>query len=588
MEFSDFQPAFDDGWIAQCDALVESNGGIPPHINYGSGETYAHAIAVDADTTAAMEQYLREHASDMASRFAVLRYLWTSWLAGSAADDENAVEEAVRAEAHTALLDFVGRLAAESIATPGQAMWEFKQAFILSQWERLKRLGRRYATLAGLSRDDLPLLLARALWCCNSRHWASVTLSLVTGREDEDLAWEPLIDGDQLLVSRAAGLPPEPHEAALSKDLVLFAIDCMRNVQPETMGPHWGILADCEAMMGMPGRCAEIWEKHGAEILKPVAQALGRLPVDVLSGRDYQFPIADLWEEAGRADKAIETLEALRSRRPSLQGVNRRLADCYLLRGDLESAAQRIQDEAKCDEVFREDSIVRLLLRQCGKAEEAERRLKDAQEKYESSPLSTGQRTAIRNVLQLTWKPFARLSLDVQSRWIMALHWCYGEHPSAFSDTERAGRAIGDCTAAFEAHLRESVFEPLRDGATQAEIRLLPERFQKLRSFLSGGKTNLGEMLDAIAHAKPAISGTIKRLWDLLNKSSSRPYALQDTKYLEIPSIRNRNAHDCRIGVTGISIEEARRCIDLCQEFLTILETPPPPPPRPGQPVATR
>ena len=194
------------------------------------GRPTPNAIVVDADTTAAMEQHLEEHASDMASRFAVLRYLWTSWLAGSAADDENAAEKAVRAEAHTALLDFVGRLAAESIATPEQAMWEFKQAFILSQWERLKRLGGRYTAL---SRDDLNLLLARALWFCNSRHWASVVLSLVTGHEDEDLAWEPLIDGDQLLVSSSAGLPPESHEAALSKDLVLYAIDCMRNVQPE-------------------------------------------------------------------------------------------------------------------------------------------------------------------------------------------------------------------------------------------------------------------------------------------------------------------------------------------------------------------
>src|ERR1035441_2277186 len=279
MEFLDFPPVFDDDWVAQCDALAESNGGIPPHINYGSGETYAHHIVIEADATAAMEQHLQERASDMASRFAVLCYLWTARQASWAADDEEIpAEKAVRAEAHRALLDFVDRLAPESIGTPEQAMWEFKQAFILLHWERLKRLGERYKVLAGLSKDDLKLRLGRALWFCNSRHWASVILSLVTGQTDEDLAWEPLIDGDQLLVSSSAGLPPESHEAALSKDLVLYAIDCLRNVQPETMGPHWGILADCEAMMGRPGQCAEIWEKHGTEILEPVAQLLARLP----------------------------------------------------------------------------------------------------------------------------------------------------------------------------------------------------------------------------------------------------------------------------------------------------------------------
>jgi len=366
----------------------------------------------------------------MVSRFTVLRFLWTAQQAGGLPDDEeNAADKATRAKAHKALLEFVDRLAPESVTTPVQTMWEFKQAFILSCWERLRRLGGRYQTLKNLSRDDLNLLLGRTLWLSNSWHWAKVILSLVSGRQTEDLAWEPFIDGDQLLVSSLAGLPPEPHEAALSKDLVLEAIAYLRKVQPESMRPHWGI--------------------------KPVAHANGRSPADILSLPDYQFPIANLWEEAERTAKVIETLESVRMRYPHLQGVNRTLVDCYLQLGDSETAAQRIQDEANRDEAFREDSIVRLFLRQCGKAQEAERHLKEELEKYESSPNSSGQRTAIRNVLLLTWKPFVRLSPDVQSRWIMPLHWCYGEYPAAaFSDTERAGRAIGDCIVAFETHLR--------------------------------------------------------------------------------------------------------------------------------------
>lgn len=591
MESFDSPPAFDDGWVTQCDAVVESNGGVPPHINYGSQETYAHAIVIDADTKAAMERHLQEHASDMASRFAVLRYLWIAQQPSGAAEDESAAEETVGVDARDALRGLIDRLAPESISTREQAMWEFKQAFILLQWQRLKRLaGCR--DLANLSSDDLNLLLGRALWLCNSWHWGSVILSLVTGNQDDDLPWERLIDGDQLVVSSSAGLPPELHETALSRDLVLDAIACLRKVQSDLMGPHWGILADCEAMTGMPGQCAEIWEKHGVEILTPVAQALGRSPADVVSLPDYQFLIADLWEQAGRTDKVIETLELVRSRDLTLRGVSRRLADCYLLKGDPEAADRCIRDEAKRDEVFREDSIVRLLLRQSGRNEEAEQRLQAVQEEYEAGSAASGQRATIQNVLQLAWKPFVRLSADVQSRWVMALHWCYGEHPAAFSETERAGRAIGDCTQALETHLRESLFEPLRGGAdapTQTEIRLLADTFRPLRSFLEKtGPIDLGAMLHAVSSASPSVAGVIKRFWDLLKKRSASPYGLQDGKYREIPNIRNPNAHDCRPGVSVISMEKARHCIELCQEFLTILETPPPPPPRPGQPVPRR
>jgi tetratricopeptide (TPR) repeat protein len=336
----------------------------------------------------------------------------------------------------------------------------------------------------------------------------------------------------------------------------------------------------------MPGECAAIWEKHGIEILMPASHAGGHSPADILSLPDYQFPIADLWEEAERTDKVIKALESVRRRYLHLQGVNRRLADCYLRTGDPETAAQRIEDEAKRDEAFRQDSIVRLFLRQCGKAQEAERHLKEAQEKYESSPNSSGQRTAIRNVLLLTWKPFVRLSQDVQSRWVMALHWCYGEHPAAFSGTERACRAIGDCTLAFETHLQVTLFEPLRRAVTETEIDSLPDI--PLKSFLVGGTSaGLAMMLNAVASAKETISDVSKRLLDLLSKRCSNSDALRHEKYDAIPDLRNPNAHDCRPGVTGISIEQAQKCIELCQEFLTILETPPFVP-RPGQPVQGR
>ena len=416
-----------------------------------------------------------KQASDMVSRFTVLRFLWTAWIAqrasGQSEDEEDVADKATRVEAHKDLLEFVDRLAPESIATPEQAMWEFKQAFILFHWERLKRLGGRYQTLAGLSNDDLNLLLGRALWLSNSWHWAKVILSSVSGHQTEDLAWEPFIDGDQLLVSSLAGLPPESHGAALSKDLVLESIACLRKVQPESMGPHWGILADCEAMTGMPGQCAEIWEKHGIEILKPVAHANGRSPADILSLPDYQFPIANLWKEAERTNKVIKTLELLRGRYP---GVNRTLVDCYLRIGDLETATLRAQDEAKDDEVFREDSIVRLLLRQCGKAEEAERHLKRKRKRNTRVVPTVPGRGQQSGSAPHDLEALRSVVADVQSRWVMALHWCYGEHPAAFSDTEWAGRAIGDCTVAFEIHLQETLFEPLRRAVTETEIDSLP------------------------------------------------------------------------------------------------------------------
>jgi hypothetical protein len=117
-----------------------------------------------------MERHLDEHDSDMASRFAVLRYLWTAEQAAGAPDDEeNAAGRRVRADAHQALADFIDRLPPEGIAGPEQLTWEFKQAFILLRWERLKRFGG--SRIAGLSKNRLNLLLGRALWLCDSWRW---------------------------------------------------------------------------------------------------------------------------------------------------------------------------------------------------------------------------------------------------------------------------------------------------------------------------------------------------------------------------------------------------------------------------------
>jgi tetratricopeptide (TPR) repeat protein len=386
----------------------------------------------------------------------------------------------------------------------------------------------------------------------------------------------------------------QSHEAAVGEDVILNAIASLRKVRPEVMGAHWGILADCHAMAHEPGACAKIWEDHGVEIVTPLADSLGRSAADILSEPARQLQIADLWAAAELPQKEIETLESLRGSHPRLQGVNRRLADCYMRAGDLGTATQRIQDEACCDEAFRDDPIVRLLLRQCGNAEEADRRLKEAREKYENSVASGGQRNAIRNVLQLTWKPFVGLSPSIQEDWVKGLHWCYGEHPLGFDETERAEEAIYRCTRALESHLREKLFEPLREAATATEIKQLPKAFEPLRSFLekrsttqaeaSGQHITLTVMLDAVLSAGPSVSGVFKRLWDLLNKRSSKPHALKSKRYLDIAPIRNPNVHESRPVISGITMAQARRCVELCAEFFSVLETPPLPA-GPGQPA---
>jgi len=165
MEFLEgLLPRFGHGWTAGCEAIVTDNGGSPLNINYPADTIYAYPDVVDEDSQTAMEEYLQGRVSDRVSRFTVLRYLWTAWHASvppegiwDAADhrEEDPDEKAMRIDARKALLDFVDLLVPESITTPEQALWGFKQAFILYRWERLKRLGHQYAKLAKLTSDDL-------------------------------------------------------------------------------------------------------------------------------------------------------------------------------------------------------------------------------------------------------------------------------------------------------------------------------------------------------------------------------------------------------------------------------------------------
>lgn len=399
--------------------------------------------------------------------------------------------------------------------------------------------------------------------------------------EEGDVAWEKVLDGDLRTISQATAPPPESHEA-LNRDLIEVAVASLRDVPPNNMGPHWGILADCAAMTDSPDQCALIWEEHGAEILQPWAETEGRSGTQALRLPDYQLPIADLWERAGRPEKAIEALDALRRTNPRLQGVNRRLAELHIRRNDLDTAVQRIRDEAACDEVLHADSIVRLLLWAQSGSEEARTKLLEGQERYQNSQSNVGQRTAIRNVLRMAWRPFDQLSPSVQEDWVRGLWWCHGEHSGEIPETERADEAVSKCARAVETHLREKIFEPLRATARRTDIDSLPRSFQPLQVFLQKNRDHieLGVMLDAIQNVRPSSSGAPKTLWDLLFKRSSSPVSLQDRRFDKIRQLRNPASHDSR---SQPSIAEAVECVHLCEEFLSIMEQPPQPRLGPGR-----
>ncbi len=588
MEFPNTLPGFDEGWISQSDAIVAAHGGIPPHLSYRRAdyEVDAGRILVDDEIEKAIADHVQRRGSDLPSRFAALNYLWTADCAGFARsceedDDDSPVPVSGRV-AHMALRRLVDRLDPESISTPEQAAWEFKQALILGNGDRLRRLGERRRALGGMSSDDLNLLMGRAFWFPNSQHWASF-YAQVAGVPVRvgDASWEAVLDGDRLAVSQAAALPPETHEPQ-DRDLIVDAIASLRKVSPGSMGPHWGILADCEAMTDSPDQCASIWEQYGAEILQPFAETEKCSGASLLSLPDYQLRIADLWEEADRPEKAIETLESLRRTRPRLQGVNRRLVELYIGRNDLDLAVRRLRDEADCDEVFHADSIVRLALWAQQDSEEARAKLLEQRDRYQSYSSNVGQRTAIRNVLCLVWRPFDQLSPSVQEDWVRGLWWCHGEHSGELSESERARDAVTNCARALETHLREKVFERLRETAKPTDVGCLPKGLQNLQDYLKRNKAQveLGVMLDAVQSSSPTSSGVAKALWDLLCKRSSNPHSLRDPRFDRIRKLRNSASHDSRLGP---SIEEAKECLRLCEEFLSILEQPPQPRPVPGR-----
>ena len=463
MEFLEtLLPEFGDLWIEQCADVVAAHDGTPPHIAtpiYLGQTTYAYPQTVAGQgNRSAMNAYLEVHGSDLTSRFIVLRYLWAASLASAPPDSSLDYTDALldgginaarmqpirelSVAVRSLLTEFVDRLPPESITSPEQAMWEFIQAVILSHPDRLKRLGQQYMNITDQPADQSNLMLARSLWLLGGRFWAHFAYEVVSG--GSDLQWEAFIEKGDHDSPLFRALPPDSDATAIDKDSLVDAIACLQKVNQDMLGPHWGVLADCLLRTGRPEECARIWEQHGLEILRSAADSNGLRADEALLLPDYQLRIADLWGEGGRIDKEVEVLESLRQRRPRLEGVNRRLVDCYLCMDppDRERAAQRALDEAGCDEAFSEDNIVRLFVDQYARTWAAEAQLSEAREKYENSPASSGQRTAIRSVLRLTWRPFDHLSQDVQEDWVKGLSWCYGDHPPQFDETERGEHAV--------------------------------------------------------------------------------------------------------------------------------------------------
>jgi len=599
-------PEFGDFWIEKCTEAVARRGGTPPNITapvYLDQTTYAYPETVAGQGNQdAMNAYLQVHGNDLVSRFAVLRYLWAASLASGPPDSHlgyvdalldggidaasDAADQELRIAVRPLLAEFVDRLPPEFITSPEQATWEIKQAVILSRPDRLKRLAQRYRSITDQPADQSNLMLARALWLPSGRFY-----EVVSGRND--LQWESFIEKGNHDNPLFHVSPPELDATDTDKYSLVDAIACLQKVSQEVLGPHWGVLADCWLRTGRPEECAKIWEHHGLEILNSAADSNGRRASEVLLLPDYQLRIADLWAAGDRIDKEVEVLESLRQRNPRLAGVNRRLAECYqrMSPSDDERAAQRAHDEAGCDEAFSQDPIVRLFIHQYEKSFEAERQLDEARAKYESNPASIGQRTAIRNILRLTWSPLDRLSHDVQQDWVAGLWWCYGDHPPESDETERAEYGLTKCTRALETQLRETLFEPLKKAATESEKKQLSD--PELKSYLPGEREHidLGPMLEAIRSADPSRAGVFKRLWDLLGKRSARARELTDGQWRDIGLIRNPSSHESRRAISGASMERARRCTELCCEFLSILESPPAPPhaaARPGQPVPKR
>jgi hypothetical protein len=111
-------------------------------------------------------------------------------------------------------------------------------------------------------------MLARALRPPDSKFWASFTLAVVSGAEADDSPWEDFIERGNRRNSMSDEGPAR------------------------IPGPHWGILADCQAMAGVPEECAKIWEHQALEILKPAADLTGRRLDEVLLLLSYQLVVS--------------------------------------------------------------------------------------------------------------------------------------------------------------------------------------------------------------------------------------------------------------------------------------------------------
>ena len=327
MKFRDtLLPKFGNSWIEHCMKLVEACGGCPPHIAtpvYDGQLRYAHPGTVAASEDA-MNAHLMEHGSDLCSRFVVLRYLWAASSASASPDladypDEmfnggmDAVEKAADADLREAvrpiLTAFVDRLPPSSIASPEQALWEFKQAVIFHRPDRLKALAQRYREITAQPADQSNLMLARALWLLAGKFRENLICQIEFG--GLDFPWEEFIEKGDSSSPLFPIVPPTSGQTTEDTDLLFDAIACLQKVNQGALGPHWAVLADCWLGARLPEESAKIWEQHGLEIVASAAEANGRRADEVLLLPEYQLGIADLWAEGGRIDKEIAVLESL-------------------------------------------------------------------------------------------------------------------------------------------------------------------------------------------------------------------------------------------------------------------------------------
>jgi hypothetical protein len=567
------QPVFDNLWIAQHEANAAENNGIPPNIFSGrvAFREFASLAVLDDELSAQLEKHLQESHDDLVGRYTVLHFLRCIWT--DIRLDEY-VEERAKADARNFLIKFLSRLEPDLVRTAPHAMWELKQAWLLREYERLGRLCQRYARLAEGTGEDEDLLLGRAywLWQCEDRFKA-----LPKTDATDCFVWEAVIEGHTLLVSSLVLFPPEAENAEGDANLIDAKACFEKAAISRDLGVYWGLLADCAAKTSDPGRAASIWEDHWKEIIEPFADTVGVPVVDLGLPEEWQFQIADLWERAGRTDKEIQSLELLRANGRGLQWVNERLARIYFRQGDDALGYARLREAADCDPALGEDTYVSAALRaHFLYSEMLANRRKQMLEGHGDSPAISSQRGMIQIILQLCWKPFSNMSERVREDWIRALLWCYGDHGEAYGFVERASWSVFSCNRAFESHLRERLFDPLRDRVVPSETVQLPDHMA-LRLFLEKGKhIGLGKMLDSISAAHEGSGYLVfQKLWTLLRECSSAPFKLREGKrWQPLRDIRNPNDHDSR---RPSSIEEAKVFVALCQEFVEILEDAPKP-----------